>query len=136
MPTSPQLPYLPQLYLPLQSLGNFAAFNARFRMPSLESGADHGASMWYSFNVGPVHFVVVDTETDFPGAGGDHLSWVGGFEGGGEEGDNGGFGDQIAWLEEVRRRDAERLRGRGRKRKEIKERKRKRPRVFRVCARV
>eukprot|EP00752_Nemacystus_decipiens_P007708 g6891.t1 len=85
-----------------RSLGNFAAFNARFRMPSLESGADHGASMWYSFNVGPVHFVVVDTETDFPGAGGDHLSWAG-FEAGsadGRNGDNGGFGDQIAWLEE------------------------------------
>eukprot|EP00903_Cladosiphon_okamuranus_P017411 g16035.t1 len=82
------------------SLGNFAAFNARFRMPSLESHADHGVSMWYSFNVGPVHFVVIDTETDFPGAGGDHLSWTGGFEGGGEEEDNGGFGDQVAWLEE------------------------------------
>lgn len=77
-------------------------------MPSIESGADHGASMWYSFNVGPVHFVVVDTETDFPGAGGDHLSWTGGFEGGGEDGGNGGFGDQVAWLEEVRCRDGER----------------------------
>ncbi|CAB1116156.1 unnamed protein product [Ectocarpus sp. CCAP 1310/34] len=78
----------------LNALSNFAAFNARFRMPSIESGADHGVSMWYSFNVGPVHFVVVDTETDFEGAGGDHLHWVG-FEHG-----NGGFGDQAAWLEQ------------------------------------
>ncbi|CAM9537839.1 unnamed protein product [Scytosiphon promiscuus] len=78
----------------LNALGNFAAYNARFQMPSVESGADHGASMWYSFNVGPVHFVVIDTETDFPGSSGDHLNWVG-FESG-----NGGFGDQIAWLKQ------------------------------------
>lgn len=65
-------------------------------MPSLESGADHGKAMWYSFNLGPVHFVVVDTETDFPGADGDHHTWYGG--------DNGGFGDQLAWLEEVCRK--------------------------------
>eukprot|EP00904_Undaria_pinnatifida_P004906 jgi/Undpi1/1545/HiC_scaffold_11.g04935.m1 len=77
----------------LKALKRFGAYNARFRMPSLESGADHGTAMWYSFNVGPVHFVIVDTETDFPGALGDQIAW---FRGAG----NGGFGDQLAWLEE------------------------------------
>ncbi|CAN0529401.1 unnamed protein product, partial [Laminaria digitata] len=76
-----------------QALKKFGAYNARFRMPSLESGADHGTAMWYSFNVGPVHFVVIDTETDFPRADGDQIAW---FRGAG----NGGFGDQLTWLEE------------------------------------
>lgn len=80
--------------LPLQALRHFNAYNARFRMPSTESGADHGTAMWYSFNLGPVHFVVVDTETDFPGASGDHFTWA-------RVGRSEGFGDQLAWLEEV-----------------------------------
>mmetsp|Transcript_88300 Transcript_88300/g.201913 ORF Transcript_88300/g.201913 Transcript_88300/m.201913 type:complete len:431 (+) Transcript_88300:29-1321(+) len=49
-----------------ESLRNFSAYNARWAMPSLESGGV--ANMWYSFNFGPVHFVVVNTETDFPDA--------------------------------------------------------------------
>lgn len=91
------VPPTPLLYVYVcQSLGHFNAYNARFRMPSLESGADHGAAMWYSFNMGPVHFVVVDTETDFPGARDGVFAWS-------RDGGNGGFGDQLAWLEEVRR---------------------------------
>lgn len=43
--------------------------------------------MWYSFNYGPVHFVNIDTETDFPGAPE-------------ESSTNGHFGDQLKWLEE------------------------------------
>lgn len=65
-------------------------------MPSIESGADHGVSMWYSYNVGPVHFVVVSTETDFLGASSGHFA-----RSSGDGVGNGGFGDQLAWLEEV-----------------------------------
>lgn len=68
-------------------------------MPSLESGAEHGTAMWYSFNLGPVHWVVIDTETDFPDAPGDKYTLIGDDDDGVG---NGGFGDQIAWLEEVR----------------------------------
>ena len=81
------------LPLPVQSLGRFQAYNARFRMPSMESGANHGTAMWYSFNLGPAHWVVIDTETDFPEANGDQFTWY--------PMSNGGFGDQLAWLEEV-----------------------------------
>ncbi|KAH8045360.1 acid phosphatase [Aureococcus anophagefferens] len=42
------------------------AYNARFRMPSSESGGS--ANMWYSFDVGPLHVVALSTESDFPGA--------------------------------------------------------------------
>ncbi|KAH8059120.1 acid phosphatase [Aureococcus anophagefferens] len=47
-------------------LSNFSAYNARFRMPSSESGGS--ANMWYSFDVGPLHVVALSTESDFPGA--------------------------------------------------------------------
>jgi len=50
-------------------LSNFTAFNQRWHMPSVESGAPEGSSMWYSFNYGPIHFVSMNTETDWPGAG-------------------------------------------------------------------
>ncbi len=53
-------------------------------MPSAESGG--AASMWFSFDWGPVHVTSINTETDFPGAGeettGDaHMPWfpAGGF---------------------------------------------------------
>lgn len=48
------------------SLRNFTAYNARWAMPSAESGGVQ--SMWYSFDYASVHFVVINTETDFPGA--------------------------------------------------------------------
>lgn len=72
-----------------RSLSNFTAYNSRFNMPSVQSGG--ASNMWYSFNRGPVHFVQIDTETDFPDAPIDHYSWFGGI--------NGGFGDQLKWLE-------------------------------------
>lgn len=49
-----------------EPLRNFTAYHARFAMPSKESGGV--GNMWYSFDYGPVHFVAVDTETDFDGA--------------------------------------------------------------------
>lgn len=69
-------------------LQNFTAYNHRFRLPWRESDAT--SNMWYSFNYGPVHFVNIDTETDFPGAPKDE--YIGN--------KNGGFGDQLKWLEE------------------------------------
>lgn len=48
------------------ALSNFTAYNARFRMPSDESGGV--LNMWYSFNYGPAHFISMDSETDYPGA--------------------------------------------------------------------
>eukprot|EP01052_Picozoa_sp_SAG31_P016686 SAG31_NODE_1114_length_9852_cov_2.761509_6_plen_258_part_00 len=45
---------------------NFTAFNARWHMPSQSSGG--ALNMWYSWNYGPVHFVSINTETDFPTA--------------------------------------------------------------------
>jgi hypothetical protein len=47
-------------------LSNFSAYNARFRMPSLESSGT--LNMHFSFNFGPVHFISIDTETGYPGA--------------------------------------------------------------------
>eukprot|EP00286_Rhodomonas_abbreviata_P023490 CAMPEP_0181309894 /NCGR_PEP_ID=MMETSP1101-20121128/12269_1 /TAXON_ID=46948 /ORGANISM="Rhodomonas abbreviata, Strain Caron Lab Isolate" /LENGTH=448 /DNA_ID=CAMNT_0023416433 /DNA_START=92 /DNA_END=1438 /DNA_ORIENTATION=+ len=47
-------------------LSNFTAYNARWSMPSPES--DGVASMWYSWEYGAVHFVSINTETDFDGA--------------------------------------------------------------------
>jgi hypothetical protein len=57
-------------------------------MPSESSGGV--LNMWYSFNYGPVHFVQINTETDYPGAPNDQYTYGTG---------NGGFGDQLAWLE-------------------------------------
>jgi hypothetical protein len=50
-----------------EALRNFSAYNARWPMPSKQSGGV--GAMWYSFNMGPIHFVTVNTETDFRGAG-------------------------------------------------------------------
>ena len=49
-------------------LRNFSAYRHRWRMPWRESGTNSSENMWYSFDVGPVHFVVISTETDYPGA--------------------------------------------------------------------
>jgi len=60
---------------------NFTVFLNRFLMPYEQSGAVN--NMWYSFNYGNVHFVAMDTETDYQGAPeGTHM-----------------FGDQMTWLE-------------------------------------
>lgn len=66
---------------------NYTAFNHRFHMPSASSGG--AANMWYSFNHGLVHFVSIDTETDFDGAPNNNFTGL----------PVGGFGDQVAWLE-------------------------------------
>eukprot|EP00039_Didymoeca_costata_P017090 m.313802 g.313802 ORF g.313802 m.313802 type:complete len:470 (-) comp16491_c9_seq37:1829-3238(-) len=52
------------------ALSNFSAYNARWKMPSKSSNGV--LNMWYSWNVGPVHFISINTETDFPGAGEEH----------------------------------------------------------------
>jgi predicted MPP superfamily phosphohydrolase len=49
-----------------KSLGNFSAYNARFHMPFKYSGSL--SSMWYSFNYANIHFIMMNTETDFEGA--------------------------------------------------------------------
>jgi hypothetical protein len=67
-------------------LGNFSAYNARWKMPFASSNAT--SNMWYSFRYGSIHFVMYDTETDFPGAPGDGYITR-----------TGGFGDQLAWLQ-------------------------------------
>ena len=46
-----------------RALENFTAYNARFAMPSPESGG--ALNMWYSYDWGPVHVTVINTETDF-----------------------------------------------------------------------
>lgn len=50
----------------LQQYRNFSAYLHRFRMPGNETGGF--GNMWYSFNYGMVHFIIIDTETDFDGA--------------------------------------------------------------------
>jgi hypothetical protein len=47
-------------------LNNFTAFNARWHMPHTTSGG--ALNMWYSFNYGLMHFVSINSETDFPSA--------------------------------------------------------------------
>ena len=61
---------------------NFTAYNYRFHMPS--SSSKGTKNMWFSFNFGNIHFISVDTETDYPDAPeGSHM-----------------FGDQLSWLKE------------------------------------
>jgi acid phosphatase type 7 len=78
-------------------LGNYQAYNARFKMPSAESGG--AKNMWYSFDHGPVHFTAISSETDYTGA--PKNSFTGR--------KYGGFGDQLAWLEaDLQKADANR----------------------------
>ncbi|VVT48660.1 uncharacterized protein SAPINGB_P001888 [Magnusiomyces paraingens] len=42
---------------------NFSGYQSHWRMPNEESGGFK--NMWYSFDYGPVHFVQINTETDF-----------------------------------------------------------------------
>ncbi|TMW66925.1 hypothetical protein Poli38472_012041 [Pythium oligandrum] len=70
-------------------LGNYTAFNSRFRMPSAESKGVK--SMWYSFDYASVHFTSLSSETDYPDAPSNSYTLTH---------KNGGFGNQVAWLEE------------------------------------
>src|ERR1051326_5078173 len=71
---------------------NFTGFRNHFPMPSHQSGGVE--NFWYSWDYGMVHFVQVNTETDFPNA--PDLP-------GGEGKENAGpfapTGAQLAWLE-------------------------------------
>lgn len=65
---------------------NFTAYNHRFRMPS--AGSNGTMNMWYSFDIGSMHFVQISAETDYPNAPNDEYSSK-----------NGGFGNQMGWLQ-------------------------------------
>lgn len=71
-----------------EKLSNFTAYNHRFRMPSPETGGVQ--NMWYSFNYGNVHFISMDTETDYTNAPLETRYIL----------PCGGFGNQMAWLEQ------------------------------------
>ena len=47
-----------------EGLGNFTAYNCIWNMPSPRGRH----SMWSSFDYGPIHFVMTNTETDYDGA--------------------------------------------------------------------
>eukprot|EP01096_Ripella_sp_DP13-Kostka_P007504 TRINITY_DN2732_c0_g1_i2.p1 TRINITY_DN2732_c0_g1~~TRINITY_DN2732_c0_g1_i2.p1 ORF type:complete len:446 (-),score=161.00 TRINITY_DN2732_c0_g1_i2:59-1396(-) len=60
---------------------NFTFYNAKFKMPSVESGSPSTSSMFFSFDYSNTHFVSISTETDYPGAPynpvfGDQLTWL------------------------------------------------------------
>lgn len=65
-------------------------------MPSKESGGV--MNMWYSFDYGPVHFISVNTETDFDGAVEEHYG-DGGRAAGLKAGGFGQQGEYLRWLE-------------------------------------
>jgi len=76
-------------------LSNFSAYNSRWTMPFRTSGGS--SNMWYSFNLGPMHLVSLDTETDWAGAeeehtGDSHMSNL-------PAGSFGQPGEYLAWLE-------------------------------------
>lgn len=58
-------------------------------MPSKPSGGV--GNMWYSFNYQNLHIINIDTETDYPNAPANQYTLFGAV--------HGGFGDQLAWLE-------------------------------------
>ncbi|KAK9235148.1 hypothetical protein V1525DRAFT_284764 [Lipomyces kononenkoae] len=72
---------------------NFTGYRQHWNMPSTESGGVE--NFWYSFDHGMVHFVMFNTETDFPNAPD---------EPGGEGAENAGpfapTGAQLAWLQQ------------------------------------
>lgn len=41
---------------------NATGYQSHWRMPAAQSGGN--TNLWYSFNHGMVHFVVIDSETD------------------------------------------------------------------------
>jgi acid phosphatase type 7 len=69
-------------------LGNYTAYNARFKMPSAESKGVQ--NMWYSFEYGPIHMTTVSSETDYQDAPANAYTGTN---------KNGNFGNQLAWLE-------------------------------------
>eukprot|EP00812_Abedinium_dasypus_P008769 NODE_2505_length_922_cov_336.003460.p1 GENE.NODE_2505_length_922_cov_336.003460~~NODE_2505_length_922_cov_336.003460.p1 ORF type:complete len:293 (+),score=78.55 NODE_2505_length_922_cov_336.003460:3-881(+) len=84
-----------------ESLHNFSAYNARWRMPWKPSGGV--LNMWHSFNYGGVHFVAMNSETDFPTLPRDRLYAAGGFA---------PSGTYLKWLEaDLRVASEERERG-------------------------
>lgn len=75
-------------------LNNFTAYNTRWPMPAPESGGVE--SMWYSYTRSSVHFVSINTETDFAGAeeentGDGHFAFL-------PAGHFGADGEYMAWL--------------------------------------
>jgi hypothetical protein len=70
-----------------KNLRNFTAFNSRFKMPS--NGVKN---MWYSFDYGPIHFVSINTESDYPYSPTSPNTFIG-------IGAGGNFGNQLEWLE-------------------------------------
>ncbi|TYZ68774.1 hypothetical protein PybrP1_001879 [[Pythium] brassicae (nom. inval.)] len=79
-------------------LGNYTAFNTRFKMPSKESGGVR--NMWYSFDYAAVHFTTISSETDYPDAPENAYTLTH---------KNGNFGNQLAWLEaDLKKADANR----------------------------
>lgn len=75
-------------------LQNFTAYEQRWHMPATESQA-RNTNMWYSWNLGPVHFVSINTETDWLGAGEETHGDSGRLPAGGF----GRPGEYLAWLE-------------------------------------
>ena len=69
------------------NLRNFTAFNSRFKMP--ENGVKN---MWYSYDYGPIHFISINTETDYPKSPTNPSTIIG-------SGSGGDFGNQLEWLE-------------------------------------
>ncbi|KAG5188933.1 Metallo-dependent phosphatase-like protein [Tribonema minus] len=75
----------------LRQLANYAAYRHRFAMNGRHSGG-YG-NMWYSFNLGAVHFAVVCSECNYPGNPSNKEADV--------NMSYGNFpGDQLAWLDE------------------------------------
>jgi hypothetical protein len=76
-----------------EKLKNFTAYNARWGMPSAQSGGVD--AMWYSWNQGAIHFVSCNSETDFKGAGEEKHGDSGVLPAGGFAPD----GEYLKWLE-------------------------------------
>eukprot|EP01059_Diplonema_ambulator_P017833 TRINITY_DN29932_c0_g1_i1.p1 TRINITY_DN29932_c0_g1~~TRINITY_DN29932_c0_g1_i1.p1 ORF type:complete len:459 (+),score=168.54 TRINITY_DN29932_c0_g1_i1:46-1422(+) len=74
-------------------LNNFSAYTHRWHMPAKSSGGV--SNMWYSWNYGNIHFVSINTETDFPNAPEETHGDSGIFPAGGF----GRPGEYMAWLE-------------------------------------
>jgi len=66
---------------------NLTAYRNRFRMPWRETGGVE--NLWYSYDYGNVHFIQINTETDYPNSP----------MGPGTFYNAGPFGDQMAWLQ-------------------------------------